>query len=447
MNKNTKPFYKSEIPADWETPSFNEVYSLLKTFSFSRSQLSSSRTIDEIQNIHYGDIHATFDSEIFDFENESRVPYLLDGLIPKESFDTDEFPALKNGDLIIADASEDYEGICDCIEVKNLNGRNVISGLHTFAARANEKSIAFGFRTYSLKHSQVIRELRRIATGISVYGVSKRNISKIQLALPPLPEQDTIAHILSLMDKAINKNMQLTTKKELRKKWLMHNLLSGKNRIKSVIKNKQRHKTKLGDLPIDWFLMSLNNILNPIGKLLSPEKDKLYQQIGIRSHTKGIFHKGKVTGTALGNKRVFWIEPDCFVVNIVFAWEHAIAKTTENENGLIASHRFPMYKPKDGVLDLDYLLYYFKSPRGKHLLGQASPGGAGRNKTLGKSGFMKLQIPVPSIEEQKAIAQILTTTDKEIQLLKSKTEKLREQKKGMMQQLLTGKIRIKTKIN
>ncbi len=110
---------------------------------------------------------------------------------------------------------------------------------------------------------------------------------------------------------------------------------------------------------------------------------------------------------------------------------------------MIASHRFPMFKPKEGILHLDYLLYYFKSLRGKHLLGLASPGGAGRNKTLGQSEFVKLQIPVPSLEEQTAIAQMLQAADKEIQLLKIKTQKLREQKKGLMQVLLTGKKRLK----
>lgn len=181
----------------------------------------------------------------------------------------------------------------------------------------------------------------------------------------------------------------------------------------------------------------------PVRKPLVPKEDELYQQIGIRSHTKGIFFKEKVTGAILGDKRVFWIEPNCFIVNIVFAWEHAIAKTTEKEIGMIASHRFPMFKTKDKVLDLDYLLYYFKSLKGKHLLGLASPGGAGRNKTLGQSEFMKLQIPVPSLEEQIAIAQVLQVADKEMWLLKNKLEKLKVQKKGLMQVLLTGKKRLK----
>ena len=100
-----------------------------------------------------------------------------------------------------------------------------------------------------------------------------------------------------------------------------------------------------------------------------------------------------------------------------------------------------MYKPKKGVLDLDYLLYYFKTARGKHLLGLASPGGAGRNKTLGQSEFAKLKIPVPSIEEQKKIVAVLSEADREIELLQQQIDTLKEQKKGLMQKLLTGEIR------
>lgn len=262
--------------------------------------------------------------------------------------------------------------------------------------------------------------------GYSRHFVELKNLIEIY---PDKNEQKVIVEVLSAWDKAIS-NVQATIEQvELRNKWLMREFLTGKSRLKGFGYDK-------------WKIKSLKEILIPVRKSLTPQKDELYQQIGIRSHTKGIFYKDKVSGATLGDKRVFWIEPNCFIVNIVFAWEHAIAKTTENEIGMIASHRFPMFKPKDNLLDINYLLYYFKSPRGKSLLGLASPGGAGRNKTLGQSEFINLQIPIPSLNEQIAIAQVLNVADNEVRVLRSKLDKLKEQKKGLMQVLLTGKKRL-----
>lgn len=73
----------------------------------------------------------------------------------------------------------------------------------------------------------------------------------------------------------------------------------------------------------------------------------------------------------------------------------------------------------------------------------ASPGGAGRNKTLGQSEFLKLNVPVPPIEKQKEIVRLLNASDKEIELQKLKIEAIKQQKKGLMQQLLTGKKRLR----
>ncbi len=100
-----------------------------------------------------------------------------------------------------------------------------------------------------------------------------------------------------------------------------------------------------------------------------------------------------------------------------------------------------MYKAKPQKTDLDYALYFFKTPRGKHSLGLASPGGAGRNKTLGQEEFSKLKIPVPPYPEQKKIAEILTTWDKAIELTEKLIQAKTRRKKGLMQQLLTGKRR------
>ena len=158
-------------------------------------------------------------------------------------------------------------------------------------------------------------------------------------------------------------------------------------------------KTKHGVLPNEWTVLRVGECLQRVGMPVIIQPNQLYTQIGIRSHGKGLFYKEPVTGAALGNKSVFWIEPDCFIVNIVFAWEQAIGKTTQAEVGMIASHRFPMYRPIDNKVDINYLIAFFLTKRGTDVLEAASPGGAGRNKTLGQDRFSKSMVVLPPIEE------------------------------------------------
>ena len=201
-------------------------------------------------------------------------------------------------------------------------------------------------------------------------------------------------------------------------------------------------KTKAGILPGDWDVYMLGDCLSRVERPVEVKPNELYTQIGIRSHGKGLFYKEPVIGVALGNKAVFWIEPDCFIVNIVFAWEQAIGKTTQSEVGMIGSHRFPMYRPVNDRVDIDYLISYFLTKRGTDILEAASPGGAGRNKTLGQERFLKSKIVLPPIEEQQKIAAILTTQDRVIELKEKRLAEKQRQKKYLMQQLLTGKKRL-----
>ena len=194
-------------------------------------------------------------------------------------------------------------------------------------------------------------------------------------------------------------------------------------------------------VPDGWNTLPISEILERVSDPVFPEPEKNYYQIGIRSHGKGLFYKEAVTGEALGNKRVFRVHPDCFIVNIVFAWEQAVAKTSANEIGMIASHRFPMFRPRNNQCDIDYLTYFFKTPKGKYLLELASPGGAGRNKTLGQNEFSLLKLMLPPINEQQKIAQILSTWDKAIDKLEALIAAKQKRKKALMQQFLTGKQR------
>ncbi|MDY3341423.1 MAG: restriction endonuclease subunit S, partial [Lachnospiraceae bacterium] len=201
-------------------------------------------------------------------------------------------------------------------------------------------------------------------------------------------------------------------------------------------------RTKAGIVPADWSEYAIADCLERVERPVEVKADEMYTQIGIRSHGKGLFYKEPVRGEELGNKAVFWIEPDCFVLNIVFAWEQAIGKTTQAEVGMIGSHRFPMYRPVDGKIDIDYLISYLMTKRGKDILEVASPGGAGRNRTLGQDRFMKSEIVLPTPKEQKKIATILTTQDKVIELKEKLLVEKQRQKKYLMQQLITGKKRL-----
>ena len=192
-----------------------------------------------------------------------------------------------------------------------------------------------------------------------------------------------------------------------------------------------------------WNNHKIEDMFDRVGTPVDLDDTQTYREIGIRSHGKGIIHKDETTASEIGNKRVFWVEPNCFVVNIVFAWERAVAKTTDAESGMIASHRFPMYKPKKDVVDLDYITEYFITKRGQNVLILASPGGAGRNKTLGQKEFSKSVVKLPSLPEQQKIADFLSTIDTVIEKQKETVSVWEECKKGVMQKLFSQEVRFK----
>lgn len=193
---------------------------------------------------------------------------------------------------------------------------------------------------------------------------------------------------------------------------------------------------------IEWRMRPIGELLVRVVRPVSTVDDTAYREIGIRSHCKGIFHKKPTTGRRIGKKRVFWVEPGCFVFNIIFAWEQAIALTRDAEAGMIASHRFPMYRSRNGELLPEYVWRYFSSLRGKYDLNVVSPGGAGRNKTLGQEEFNKLRIPVPPIEYQQMAVRILDAADRAVGRTLKLIKVKRSLRTALAEQLLTGASRL-----
>ncbi|SPJ27175.1 restriction endonuclease subunit S [Falsiruegeria mediterranea] len=190
-----------------------------------------------------------------------------------------------------------------------------------------------------------------------------------------------------------------------------------------------------------WESTPFSQLLRRVSNPVQVAPGEVYREIGVRSHGKGLFHKRPVFGEALGNKRVFQVVPDALVLNIVFAWEQAVALTSDKEVEFIASHRFPMFLENEERSYLPFIKQLLLTPKGKILLEIASPGGAGRNKTLGQDAFLKLKPVVPKRDEQKKIADFVGAVAEKVSLLTEKKSAMEEYKRGVMQQLFSRALR------
>jgi type I restriction enzyme S subunit len=174
---------------------------------------------------------------------------------------------------------------------------------------------------------------------------------------------------------------------------------------------------------------------------LKPKEN--YLSIGIRSHFKGTFQKPNTDPAKNVMDTLYMVKENDFLVNITFAWEGALAIVPKEDEGGLVSHRFPTYTfEKDKVLN-SFFKYSFFREKSKHQLGIVSPGGAGRNRVMNKKDFVKLKFLIPTLTEQKRIANFFTVLDNKINQLKEKKALLGEYKKGMMQKIFSQEVRFK----
>lgn len=223
-SKNWKGDYKKTdiglIPSDWDIVSYGDAFTFLSTSSYSRSELSSH---GDVYYIHYGDIHKNFD-EYLDIKN-TALPCL--NLNQKKNYST-----VKKGDLVMADASEDYDGICKTTEIISEGPVQTISGLHTFLLRDSNNIFSDGFRGLIHQNPLVIKSFRTMATGLKVYGVTKNNLKKILIPYPTnISEQKEIANVASSMREEIISLEKKLEKYQKIKQGMMQSLLSGEIRL------------------------------------------------------------------------------------------------------------------------------------------------------------------------------------------------------------------------
>ena len=147
-----------------------------------------------------------------------------------------------------------------------------------------------------------------------------------------------------------------------------------------------------------------------------------YPELGVRSFGKGTFHKPDLPGAEVGNKKLFRIDAGDLLFNIVFAWEGAVAVAQPEDDGRVGSHRFLSCVPAPDMATVEFLRFYFSTREGLQKLREASPGGAGRNRTLGLKKLEDLQVPVPSIERQHWF-DCLQTMAREARAIRASTAK------------------------
>lgn len=295
---------------------------------------------------------------------------------------------------------------------------------------------------YFFKEYLNFRDLNVYTTGTTRGKLNKQSLMNIKLLIPSLSEQKEIVKILLTADKDIEKTDQIIKKTEKLKKGLMQKLLT------RGIGHKKFKKTKLGEIPEKWEVVKIKDFskVTSSKRVLRSE----YVKEGIPFYrSKEIIQKSK--GEDIDE--VYYISKDKYDE---FAKKFGVPKKGEILITAVGSLGIPylikneIFYFKDGNLlwlkDINgpsrkYLMQYFQSDRFKNYLDKITIGSSQRALTIEKLEMSDM--PLPNKDEQNKIVNILSDVDNKIEINKQIKNKLTQLKKGLMQDLLSGRVRVK----
>ena len=293
----------------------------------------------------------------------------------------------------------------------------------------------------------VKKELWQIADTTSIPQINNKHIKPLLVPLPPLPEQQRIAKALSDVDALISTTEKLIRKKKNIKQGTMQNLLTGKKRLPGFgpqIKSLAYKQTELGPIPEDWEVKSLGEIAETFtGLTYSPENVAEHGTLVLRSSNiknEQLCFEDNVFVQMSIPERAFVKENDILICvrNGSKALIGKSAIITKAAVGM-AFGAF-MTVLRSTIVNQNYLLYVWQSD---FVQKQVTDNLGATINQITNADFKKFNVIItPNKEEQTAIANVLSSMDKEIETLNTKLEKYRNLKTAMMQQLLTGKIRL-----
>jgi len=318
------------------------------------------------------------------------------------------------------------EGSIGLLETEN---KGLVSPLHVvfeFLPEANPR-----FFKYLLKSHRFLSIYSHLPQGsVERRGsILFREFAKIHVQLPPLKEQNKIASILSTVDDAIQKTNETIQKTRELKKGLMQQLLT------KGIGHTKFKQTEIGEIPEEWEIVRLGEIIahekgrKPKTLLDRVEQNTLPYLSAETLRTETLTQWARETG------EVMKVNSD----DIILIWDgFYCGDSFIGFEGILSSTMIKI-EPKKPSLDKRFLFYFLKTCF-KELNSKIS---GMYLKHVNKSVFESLKLPLPPLSEQRKIASILSVIDGKIEKEKERKEQLEKLKKGLMQDLLTGRVRVK----
>ena len=412
-------FVDSEV---WNNEPLENIYNFKVTNSFSRDKLNYE--IGTVKNIHYGDIHTKF-STLFNIEKE-HVPFINSteplGKIKKDCYCVE-------GDMVFADASEDLDDVGKSIEIVSLNNEKLVAGLHTLLARQKESKFVSGFGGYLFKSNRIREQIKKESQGAKVLGISAGRMSKIEVAFPTdNKEQQKIAECLSSLDELITAHNQKHRALQSYKKGLLQNIFPSEGETVPSLRFPEFRNSK------KWEPKRLNQISSAVFD--GTHQTPTYTESGIPFFS---------VENIVSNKANKFISRDDYLVatNKNKPEKGDVLITRIGNIGFSAivdwDYEFSIYVTlavvkRDEKFISSYLHGYMQSERYQREIQSKSLLNAVPCK-INMDELRKTEVLLPSLEEQRKIANCLSFIDSFITAAEKKIKALEAHKKGLMQQL------------
>lgn len=402
------------IPKDWEILPLGTLGVFSKGKGILKEQVSESG----IPCIRYGEIYT-----VHDYIIKAYYSFIKEEL-------TKDTQLINKGDILFACSGETIEDIGKAVAF--IQEERVYAG-GDIIVLSPKIGISSTFLSYTLDSSFSRSQKRKLGQGNQVVHIYANELAKLLVPLPPLPEQTAIATLLSTWNKAIELNTKLLQAKQQRKKWLMQVLLTGKKRLPGF--EGEWRKVKLGEI---FNRVTTKNLeQNSTIVTVSAQRGLINQDE---------FFNKIVASESLAN--YFLIERGDFVYNKSYSngydWG-AVKRLKEFEKAVVTT-LYICFRMKTQLHSPDFLEFLFEASQLDHgLMKIAHEGGRAHGLlNVTPDDFFNLEIIIPEPREQLAIATTIAKVAEEIDLISFSLEKMKEQKKGLMQVLLTGKKRLVT---